>query len=147
MVVKQSLLQARRATLDVSARWKETDVRSTNSMEQALKLFIVFKDWMKQCVLGVCLTHSAKRKGNNRTQTNSSSPNKHDLVVYFLVLKCDHVLRSVDYGISVEVTNRLWGFVLVLTCSTGGKWSSRIELFTFLILKSHSHSRVLHLFV
>jgi hypothetical protein len=65
------------------------------------------------CVLGVCITHAAKRKGNNRT--TSSGPNKQDFVDYFLVLKCDHVLCSVNYGISVEVTNTLWGFVIILT--------------------------------
>ena len=70
---------------------------------------------MKKCVLRVCLTHAAKRKGNNRT--TSSGPNKQDLVVYFLVLKCDYVLCSVDYGISVEVTNKLWDLVLVMTCT------------------------------
>jgi len=86
-----------------------------NSTEQALKHFIVFKVWMKKCVLGVFVTHAAKRKGNNRAQTASSGPNKH-LGVYFFLLKCGHVLCSVDYGISVEVTNTLWGFVLILTC-------------------------------
>jgi hypothetical protein len=91
----------------------------------------------------VCLslTHAAaKRKGNNKT--TSSVPNKHDLVVYFLVLKCDHVFCSVDYGISVEVTNTLWDFVPVLTVRTVGKRSSRIELFTLLILKLYSYSFV-----
>jgi hypothetical protein len=66
--------------------------------------------WM--CVLWL---NAAKRKGNNRTQTTSRPPNKHDFLIYFLVLKCDYVLCSVDDGISVEVRNRFWDFVLVLT--------------------------------
>ena len=83
---------------------------------------------MKKCVLVVCvcecvracglcvrLTHAVKRYGNKRT--TSSGQNKHDLVVYFLVLKCDHVLCSVDCGIYIEVINTLWDFVLVLTCT------------------------------
>lgn len=142
MAVTQLLLQTTRAIADVTARWNKTAVLPKNSTEQALKRFIVFKVWMKKCVLGLFLTHTAKRKGSNSTQTTSSGPNKHDLVVYFLVLKCDHVLCSVDYGIYVEVTNTLWDFVLVLTVGTVGRRRSRIQLFTFLILKLYSHSRV-----
>jgi hypothetical protein len=68
-------------------------------------------------VFWVCVLHMLPNGKETIGRTTSSGPNKHDLVVYFLVLKCDHVLRSVGYGISVEVTNRLWDFVLVLTCT------------------------------